>query len=317
VAGVYLPPKVHQTFSILPLRDNFQLDFQQKWEEIKDNSKSTVRVAKARALEDFVNKSDRGMTLRDLVTLAGFITEMEGLRCDHCPDEESCRFLHPAIAYTLPEDVDFCCGGCHARQAKNAATSQPCTIRNMSPKFVKQLLALPAFKAHVPCHGCWESGQLCDNNAGSCNHCLDSGISCHREACVGFYESRGAPFCRIGCDQAHLEDEYTNVVAVSRADGGYNAQLAAWKKVVSKDSRVALCTECWLHFRDGACTNDEICAPCEVRMQKGEHISCKRLKCKKFASCLKKDCTLAHAAQAFEDEDLEEFGKGRPNRYRN
>jgi hypothetical protein len=44
-------------------------------------------------------------------------------------------------------------------------------------------------------------------------------------------------------------------------------------------------------------------------------VACKRLRCDKFVTCSRTDCTLAHAAQAFGMEDLNGPVLFRPRRH--
>jgi len=264
-------------------------------------------------MSQVVDKTEFGITLRNLVALSSFDTTL-GLHCDNCTDEEGCKFLYPEIMYSL-EDDQYSCGACCMRQATDKVAT-PCTIMRFSPELIQQLRTFPAFRAHVPCHSCWSSGKLCDNKRGACSNCQASLLTCERGACTAFPEPRDNWFCPHDCDQAHHDDGYTNVVFSPRSRDGYNAQQAARKAVLGNDPRVAVCEHCWSKFEDDSCNNEPTCPPCEARIQRGEVSSCKRPRCDKFVTCSRKECKFAHASQAFDTDDLNGTIANRPPRYR-
>ncbi|OAL49345.1 hypothetical protein IQ07DRAFT_653625 [Pyrenochaeta sp. DS3sAY3a] len=103
--------------------------FEQKIAEIEKKRKISTRLAKQHALRYFIEDTERGITLCSLITSAGFHTLRSGLHCDQCPDEASCKFLHPSLAETLQEEV-FCCGGCHSKKIAGSHRGG-CTIRGV------------------------------------------------------------------------------------------------------------------------------------------------------------------------------------------
>jgi len=287
-----------------PLVAEFGIVFEKFLGEFRKIDKRPERVVKMRTLRHIIQKTDRGISLRELVALSGFATDFE-LHCDHCTDEKTCKFLHPEIAYAALGQDDYSCGNCP--QTQNGSTT--CTIRQFPPELLQQLRTFTPFRAHVPCHGCWRDGKICDNNAGSCHNCTKDGMVCQREACVAFCEDRDTWVCPRDCDKAHHDDGYTNVTDFPREQGGYNGQLAARKAVAKGDSRVAICNDCWNHAEDDLCTNEHTCPPCEARIQNGESITCERPRCREFVNCTRTNCTFAHATQAFLPENVVDHEK--------
>ena len=289
----------------------FSKDLQQKTKEFAEDKKISMGSAKNYALAHLINKTDYGLSLKNLASLSGFTTSSV-LRCDTCSHEEECKFLHPSLTYALPDEKMYRCGCCWRLSA--ASRPRKCTIRHMSPELIQELRAFAPFWAHVPCHQCWLHGSLCNNSSDACDECIKADVACEREACIGFLEPRDDTFCPRSCDKAHHDDGYRNTVPHARSEQGYNMQQVARAIVRLPDSRVAVCGECYAHDKDAMCTNQTTCEPCERRIRAGEGVVCRRIKCKDFVSCTRKKCTFAHASQAFPKDSLDAHVSRRPRR---
>ncbi|XP_014555183.1 hypothetical protein COCVIDRAFT_17198 [Bipolaris victoriae FI3] len=288
-----------RTMQDLPFVTDFNKDYQTTLEKAEFRN---PRSRKRYAMEIIVNESDRGITLRELIESLGFIAEDVKLCCDSCSKEGECKFLNPEIVYTLPDD-DYVCGNCYRRQ-RVAPGPFPCTFANLPKEFLQRLRAFPELRAHVPCHECWTSGKICDNNSEICKSCAGANLRCVRIACEAFQEPRDNWFCPRDCDKAHFNDGYNNIVQHSRTREGFNALVAARQSALRRDTRTAICTECWMHSGDEKCTNAGICPPCKVRIEEGDRITCKRIKCISYTTCSVENCKFAHAAQNFSSNDL-------------
>jgi hypothetical protein len=293
-------------------------DLDKKIDEITKTRSIEPRLAKTHALHYFIDETSRGIRFYELLRGSGFTATASNTHCDQCPDEESCKFLHPSVSNALL-DVNYCCGGCHRRKIAGSQTGG-CTIRRMLQDILLALRDFIPFWPHVPCHRCWSRGSKCNNEASSCENCREAGVACEREACVFFNEPRDDSFCR-NCDMAHHDDGYKNVVTTPRGEG-YNAEEASHQAIQRarqhvdehEDERVAVCNECWAHNRDDLCTNETDCEPCKRRMRNRESVSCRRIKCKRFTSCSNQQCTLAHASHSFPEARLDEHISKRPRR---
>ena len=279
-----------------PFVTNYNQDFSKVFLRLKEEKNFSNQIIKSSTMAEMVKVKDRGIKLQELVENSGLATGTVKVSCDECLGEDTCTFLHPEIVYTLP-DADYCCGKCYERRLH-------CKFTKLPEDFLQSLRTLPLLRAHVPCHACWESGKLCDNNSGSCKNCESSSLTCERVACEAYNESRDNWFCPRHCDKAHYNDGYSNVVEHPRPRRGYNAQIAARKAVIETDTRVSVCTECWRNRGEKLCTNAKICPPCTIRIQKGDAIDCTRIRCAAYTECSVDNCKFAHAAQPFEAGSL-------------
>ncbi|KAI4650431.1 hypothetical protein J4E93_002787 [Alternaria ventricosa] len=282
-----------------PFVTNYNQDFSKVFLRLKEEKNWSNHIIKSSTMAEMVKVKDRGIKLQELIENSGLATGTVKVSCDECLGEDTCTFLHPEIVYTLP-DADYCCGKCYERRLH-------CKFTKLPEDFLQSLRTLPLLRAHVPCHACWESGKLCDNNSGSCKNCESSSLTCERVACEAYNESRDNWFCPRHCDKAHYNDGYSNVVEHPRPRRGYNAQIAARKAVIETDTRVSVCTECWRTRGDKLCTNAKICPPCTIRIQKGDAIACTRIRCAAYTECSVDNCKFAHPAQPFEAGSLVDF----------
>jgi hypothetical protein len=264
---------------------------------IMTERKISRRMAKRYALIEYIEHTGQSMTIKELVAMSGFSSELE-LRCDHCNTEESCKVLRPDIAYALPREHTHGCVGCYKK--RNAT----CTFKNLPLELIEQLRTFPQFRVLVPCHRCWREGEGCDNSRSTCSCCERAGVTCEREMCACFYEPRDDSFCSLECDKAHCDDNFENIVSTSREEEGTNIQQVTRQLARSKETRVAICTSCWERGWDRICTNEHVCKGCHYRNQNGEDAACQRMRCKRFKTCSGKECKLAHASQGFVSEEL-------------
>lgn len=215
---------MHRILGTLPpgrkpwVRAEIDATYNSKVDEILKNTKYKPASARVFAHQAIIGNNAYGMPLRDIMALFGFQTEYT-LRCDHCKDEDSCRFYMPETAYcyaTFP-----LCADCHGSNS-----SRTCTFNGIanSPELKEAIRKFKPFRRHVPCNQCFEGRQECDNRAGVCERCEVNGKECVREACKIGSEQGDDSECPKDCDKAHKDDEYTNVSDKCRGRG-HNVRL--------------------------------------------------------------------------------------------
>jgi hypothetical protein len=243
--------------------------------------------------------NDWGISLKDLLALSGFQYNVPrlGLKCDHCPDENSCRYFRPEKS---PQMKTIKCGPC-------IESKKRCTFNELPLEIVDQLLRHEHFRRHVPCHRCWALGEECDNLLGPCSRCTNVGLSqdCVREKCNN-YMSPVNDNCNSSCDRAHYADGYMQVTSSSRLAEGYNKRELNQKIAKSPETRIAVCNNCWDNGIEDQCDNGTTCIPCRRDVEDGVSTSCRRMRCPSFAHCSGKTCKFAHATHNFQENDLEE-----------
>ncbi|USP75479.1 hypothetical protein yc1106_02753 [Curvularia clavata] len=181
----------------------------------KSCSKSTARPTAHWAL---ISDDTYGMSLRNIMALSGFATSYT-LRCDHCQNEEECRFFLPEILYNFNSRT-ISCAPCWIKQKK------VCTFQGIAntPELVDEIRSFEWYRHHVPCNQYYSDEKQCDNRADLCERYEASGKECVREACKNGSESRDDSSCPKACDKAHEDDGYTNVTTIPRGKG-CNARL--------------------------------------------------------------------------------------------
>ncbi|KAH7562755.1 hypothetical protein BM1_02275 [Bipolaris maydis] len=185
-----LPPNT------LPMASNrIEKILNQKKKDIANKKSCSEKTANGLAYWALIVDDTYGMSLRDIVALSGFETAYT-LRCDHCENEDDCRFFIPEIAHNL--------------NSRRIATTTD---------LVDEIRSYEAFRHHVPCNQCFSDEKQCDNRADLCERCEAAGKECVREACKNGSEPYDESSCPRACDKAHEDDGYTNVTTIPRSKG--------------------------------------------------------------------------------------------------
>ncbi|KAL6163438.1 hypothetical protein ACJQWK_11019 [Exserohilum turcicum] len=185
--------------------------YHQKKNDFMKNNGHKENRAKELAHKRILSDDAHGMSLTDILALSGFQTKYS-LRCDHCKDENSCRFYKPEIAYSRKMTPK--CHECYG-------TKHVCTFHAIAntTDLVDAIRNFEAFKRHVPCNRCYARQKECDNRAGVCERCEAEGEECVRETCENGSEPGDESRCHKDCDKAHEDDGYTNISETPRGKG--------------------------------------------------------------------------------------------------